>query len=249
MAYCELKYFSKSLQKMMAANIILPEGDLSPPYSVFYLLHGLSDDHTAWMRRTSIERYVERLPMIVVMPDTGRGWYTDEAEGMAWESSIIMDLLPFVDKMFPTNSKREGRCIGGLSMGGYGAIKLALKHPNLFCSAVSHSGALGRGHDPIPQDGTEWNVYMTRVFGANPQGSENDIYELADRAVPTGRPAIRIDCGLDDFLLLDNQRCHKYLTEIGYEHEYVEYPGEHNWPYWDIHVQEAIAFHCKNLGI
>ena len=249
MAICELKYFSKSLEKMIAANLILPNPDIPGPFAVFYLLHGLSDDHTAWMRRTNIERYVEGLPLIVVMPDTGRGWYTDEAAGMAWESSIIKDLLPYIDKMFPTRANREGRCIGGLSMGGYGAVKLALKFPDLFCSGVSHSGALGRGHDTIPQDGTEWNVFMTRVFGPNPQGGENDIFALAEKLEPSNRPAIRIDCGVDDFLLWDNQQCHKHLLAIGYEHEYAEFPGEHNWAYWDIHVQEAIAFHCKNLGI
>ena len=234
----------------MAANLILPEGDIQGPYAVFYLLHGLSDDHTAWMRRTSIERYMEGLPIIVVMPDTGRGWYTDAVEGMAWESSIIKDLLPYIDKMFPTNATRSGRCIGGLSMGGYGALKLALKHPDLFCSAVSHSGAPGRGHDPIPQDANDaWNIYMTRIFGPNPQGSDNDIFNLAEKLELSNRPALRIDCGVDDFLLLDNRRLHEHLIDIGYTHEYDEYPGDHNWAYWDIHVQEALKFHCKNLGI
>jgi putative tributyrin esterase len=83
MAYCELHYFSKSLGMQTAANVILPEGEHEGPFAVFYLLHGLSDDHTIWMRRTSIERYVQNLPLIVVMPNGGRGFYTDAVQGFA----------------------------------------------------------------------------------------------------------------------------------------------------------------------
>ena len=96
MAFLELKYFSKSLGKATAANIILPENHLDKPLSTFYLLHGLSDDHSVWQRRTSIERYVTDLPMMVVMPDSGRGFYCDAEAGMRWESAIIKDLLPYV---------------------------------------------------------------------------------------------------------------------------------------------------------
>src|SRR5579871_2790575 len=124
MAFCELHYFSPALQKQTAANILLPEGEeATGPFCVFYLLHGLSDDHTIWQRRTSIERYVAGLPLIVVMPDGGRGFYTDAQEGMAYETAIVHDLVNYVDRMFPTKAERGGRCIGGLSMGGYGAIK------------------------------------------------------------------------------------------------------------------------------
>src|SRR5579859_7829669 len=133
MAFCELKFFSKSLNKATAADVLLPECDSSGPFAVMYLLHGLSDDHTIWQRRTSIERYVQDLPLIVVMPDGGRGFYTDAKEGMAWESSIVKDLVQFVDGRFQTKANRAGRCVGGLSMGGYGALKLALKYPDMFC--------------------------------------------------------------------------------------------------------------------
>src|SRR5205085_5288286 len=113
MAFAELKYFSKALEKATAADILLPESRLDGPFPVYYLLHGLSDDHTIWERRTSIERYVQSLPLIVVMPDTGRGWYTDAAEGMAYESALIKDLIGLVDRSFHTKADRSGRCIGG----------------------------------------------------------------------------------------------------------------------------------------
>ena len=122
MAFCELKYSSPALGKMIAANIILPEGDFKPPFPVFYLLHGLGDDHTVWTRRTSIERYVQNLPLMVVMPDTGRGFYTDAKEGMAWETSIIRDLVNFVDTRFQTiagpGRARSRRAFHGRLWGG-----------------------------------------------------------------------------------------------------------------------------------
>src|SRR5205085_4150849 len=105
--------FSKALQKATAANVILPDPDIPGPYATFYLLHGLSDDHTIWQRRTSIERYVAGLPLIVIMPDSGRGFYCDAVEGMAWETAIVRDLLGYVDSLFQTKATREGRCLAG----------------------------------------------------------------------------------------------------------------------------------------
>ena len=90
-------------------------------------------------------------PLIVVMPDGGRGFYTNAKEETL-ETALIRDLVGYVDKVFHTKARREGRCIGGLSMGGYGAAKLALKDPELFCSAVSHSGALGRAPPAGPRE-------------------------------------------------------------------------------------------------
>lgn len=246
MAFCELRYFSNSLGKAQAANVILPEiGNNAGPYPVYYLLHGLSDDHTIWERRTSIERYVQNLPLIVVMPDTGRGWYTDAVEGLAYESALIKDLVGLVDRSFHTKADRNGRCIGGLSMGGYGAVKLALKHPDMFCSANSHSGALAWGHKADVVNTAEWK----RILGPNPVGGPNDCFALAKLLDKPHFPALRIDCGTEDFLLEDNRSFHKYLDELGLPHEYMEFPGTHEWGYWDKHVQEALAFHKKNLGI
>lgn len=250
MAFCELKFFSKALQKATAADIILPESKLEGPFPTLYLLHGLSDDHTMWQRRTSIERYVQDLPLIVVMPDSGRGFYTDAMEGMAWETAIIRDLIGYVDTMFHTKATREGRCVAGLSMGGYGAAKFGLKYPDLFCSAVSHSGALAFAHRPLPPDpNNPWQTEFSRVVGPDPVGGPNDLYALAAALAPERRPALRIDCGVEDFLLEDNRAFHTYLTQLGYNHEYVEFPGAHNWAYWDLHIQETIAFHARHLGL
>jgi putative tributyrin esterase len=249
MAFATINYFSQSLKKASSFNIVFPD-DLPRPWSVFYLLHGLSDDHTIWMRRTSIERYVAGLPLVVVMPDGGRGWYTNAASpaGLAYEDDLIKDVVGLVDRTFPVKAGRSGRAIGGLSMGGYGAIKLALKHHETFASANSHSGALAFARrDPV--NARELSPEFTAIFGDHPKGSDNDPFALVER-IDHGRiPAMRIDCGADDFLLEDNRSFHKHLESMKIPHEYAEFPGTHEWAYWDKHVQEAVAFHARNLGL
>ncbi len=243
MAFCELKYFSPALQKHIAANVIIPENRQLKPFPVLYLLHGQSDDHTIWMRRTSIERYVEDTGLMVVMPDTGRGWYSDAAHGPAWETSIVKDLIDLVDGIFPTRANGAGRALAGLSMGGYGAIHLAFNHPSRFCAAVSHSGALAFSHYDLDANPGAWSNEMKLILGEKYIGSKSDLFAQASKLV-TGkkRPAIRIDCGTDDFLIESNRLFHAHLNSINYEHEYEEHPGAHTWDYWDQHIQDSLKF-------
>lgn len=226
---------------MTAATVIVPE-TIPGPFPVFYLLHGLSDDHSAWVRKTSIERYAEDYPFIIVMPDGGCGYYTDAPDGEAHETAIVRDLIPVVDRLFRTDARREGRVIGGLSMGGYGAFKLALRYPELFCSAVSHScsRALTWTHEPLPPE-----PRFTRVFGLNPGGGPHDLFAVTERIDRRLLPALRLDCGAGDALLGGNRRFHEHLTALGIPHEYAEFPGGHNWTYWDRRIQEALRFHAR----
>lgn len=248
MAFATLCYHSRSLQKASSLNIVFPDDPEVPrPWSVFYLLHGLSDDHTIWTRRTSIERYVAGLPLVVVMPDGGRGWYSNAKEGFAYEDDLIKDVVGLVDRTFPVKAERLGRAIGGLSMGGYGAVKLGLKHHETFASVNSHSGAVGIFHDPerVRQLGPEFR----RIFGESPTGGPEDPFAIVQQ-VDHGRiPALRIDCGTSDFLLDGNRAFHRHLEEMKVPHEYEEFPGGHDWAYWDEHVRQAVAFHAKNLGL
>jgi len=238
------RYRSEALQKNVQAEIVHPDSSLEGPFHVMFLLHGLSDDQSIWMRRTSIERYLDGVPLIVAMPDGGRGWYTDAREGYAYETAIGVELPSFIEKMFRT---KLPWAVSGLSMGGYGALKLALKHPERFASAVSHSGAVGMGHWPPSRDDA-FDSEVRRVFGADSQGGENDLFALASR-LSGGAPALRFDCGTDDFLLESNRVFAAHLKELGVGHEYEEFPGGHDWGYWDEHVREGMEFHRRNLGI
>jgi putative tributyrin esterase len=246
MAFATINYFSRSLQKASSFNIVFPDDPNIPePWAAFYLLHGLSDDHTIWMRRTSIERYVEKLPLVVVMPDGGRGWYTNALEGYKFEDDLVKDVVGLVDRTFPVRSDRSGRAIGGLSMGGYGAIKVGLKNPDKFCSINSHSGAIGFNFDS--ETDRRLKPELTRVFGNNPVGGSEDPFAIVERMDHGVVPPMRIDCGTEDRLIERNRKFHQHLESLHIAHEYQEFPGNHNWEYWDLHVREAVAFHVRNL--
>src|SRR3954471_18319421 len=178
MAFATINYYSHSLRRASSFNVIFPDSpDALRPWSVYYLLHGLSDDHTTWSRRSCIERYVLGYPLMVVMPNGGRGWYTNAVQGEAFEDDLIKDVIGFVEKNFPVKAERSGRAIGGLSMGGFGAVKLGLKHPKLFASVNSQSGVLGFLRHPI--ESQRISPEFTRIFGRSPKDGPEDPYRLA----------------------------------------------------------------------
>lgn len=247
MPVCEIHLnASDTLGKMTSFMVILPDKKTGP-FPVLYLLHGLSDDHTAWTRRTSIERYVSDLPLIVVMPNGERSFYTNSRTEprAAFETMIVRELIGFVDTTFRTQAEREGRVVAGLSMGGYGALKLALKYPELFRAGASLSGAPTFAHgtywgqnDEKTGGKSEWG----RLLGPDLTGSRDDLWVLAEQSDPKRRPELSIDCGAEDHLLKDNRDFHKHLESVGYPHTYLEYPGAHDWSYWDAHIQDVIRF-------
>src|SRR4051812_20613563 len=219
MAFATIHYHSRSLNKASAFNVVFPDDPAIPrPWSAFYLLHGLSDDFSIWMRRTSIERYVAGLPLVVVMPDGGRGWYTNSADGESrYEDDLVQDVVGLVDRTFPVRAERGGRAIGGLSMGGYGAVKVGLKHHERFASVTSHSGALGfPRRDPATV--AKRSPEAARIFGPSARGGPDDPFAIVER-VDHGRvPALRIDCGTEDELLPQNREFHQHLESLHIPH-------------------------------
>jgi S-formylglutathione hydrolase FrmB len=179
------------------------------------------------------------------MPDGGRGFYTDAVEGFAYESHIMKDTIGFVEQFLPVKKSRTHRAIGGLSMGGYGALKLALKYPKVFGSVAAHSSACLCGHKAPEGDLSD---ELLRVFGPHPAGGENDLLALSARLRESEAPAIRFDCGRGDSLLDDNRTFRAHLRRIGLPHTYAEYPGIHEWDYWDAHFPKALRHHRKALG-
>jgi S-formylglutathione hydrolase FrmB len=246
MALCTVQWSSGVLGKATSTTVLLPDGG-KPPFAVFYLLHGLSDDHSIWLRRTRIEEYAKRWPLIVVMPDGGRGFYTRGEDGPDYARHIGEELVAFIERNFPARRTRSARCIGGLSMGGYGALRLGLGYPRMFASVTAHSGAMRfwqSKQGPIVQRELE------RIFGKHPEGTDHDLLTLAKRAKKAGvLPSIRIDCGTEDFLLEDSRWLHRELGKLKVAHEYVEGPGDHNWDYWDQQVQQALVFHGRALRL
>ena len=234
MALLHINYFSQPLRKQAGMFVAMP--DIDGPFRVVYLLHGLSDDYTMWQRRSSIERYADRFGLMVVMPDGGRSFYCDQPYGN-YEGHIL-ETVHFIDRTFRTVDAPGGRAIGGLSMGGYGAMKLGLKYPELFGSVAAHSGAI----DMISRQVAE---HLQGIFQI-PLTPADDCFALA--SLPGVKPAIYFDCGVDDTLLEGNRRFHEHLLALQISHTYVEYPGAHSWEYWDQHVVEALQFHQGQMA-
>ena len=219
-----------------------------PPFATFYLLHGLSDDYTIWLRRTSIERYAERYPLIVVMPDGYRGFYTNNDAGPAYATYLAEELVATIERTFPAKRERASRGVGGLSMGGYGAFKLALTHPERYVAAASLSGAVDirevvKGHGN-PQD-QRWLAEMRTVFGdlKKVPGSQHDLFTLARKVSKAPvKPRLYQCCGTEDFLYADNIRFRDAVQKLSFDYIYEEGPGEHVWSYWDKMIQNVLAW-------
>lgn len=245
MALLELRYFSPALGKQNAALALVPDAGFAGKLPVFYLLHGLSDDHTTWLRRTRLEQYAQAYRMMVVMPDGGTGFYADGVHGAAYRTAIAMELVDYVDALLPTVRSRKGRGIGGLSMGGYGALKFGITYPERFGSVTAHSSAIDFGHRSLDR----WKNYL-HLLGSKQQGGPEDLYAAARQLAKTGKPqpAIRMDCGTEDALLEMNRRFSAHMTKVGIPHAYEEFQGGHTWDYWDLRIRESLAFHAKAMG-
>ena len=215
-------------------------------YPTLYLLHGLSDDHTIWMRRTSIERYVAERNLAVVMPAVARSFYQDMAAGPKYWTFLSEELPTLMRRFFPLSAAREDNFAAGLSMGGYGALRLGLTYPERYAAAASLSGALDLGKR-LKQAGKlgsriqagEWEA----LFGPTLDLGNGDLFALAERVSASAqRPSLWIDCGNQDELLGDSRDFHAHLENVRLEHHYEEPPGVHNWEYWDRQIQRVLAW-------
>lgn len=248
MSYCDLHWRSTVLRKSTTTRIILPEVG-TPPYPTLYLLHGLSDDYSSWTRNTRLEQYLQKLPLIVVMPDGYRGFYTNQDQGPRYADHIALELTTMIERNFPVKTGRQNRAIGGLSMGGYGALRIGFAFADRYCSIHSHSGAIATTEKPIISDHLPtWE--FEQIFGENPAMSNHDIIHLCQQMLQ-GKdiPEVWIDCGTNDFLFEHNQDVHQCFNQLGLKHQYHEFSGNHTWDYWNKHIPKALKFHTKNLGI
>ena len=247
MAVCQCRFYSDVLEKMCSAHVILPEGpDLPERFPVLWLLHGLSDDDSTWCRRTAIERHVSGLPLAVVMPDGGRSFYSDMAAGPKYWTFLSEELPAVMRRYFPLSDKREENFAGGNSMGGYGGVKLALRHPDRYSAAITLSGALDMAAWPEHQRDNESNMAMFRsVWGTVERMRENgdDLMCEVENAASRGPlPRIFQACGTEDFLWADNLRFRDAAEKAGLDVTMVSAPGGHDWDFWDEHIAQGIRW-------
>ena len=260
MILTEVNFFSETLVLGCTMLVLLPQRPLAEvqqkaqkKFRTLYLLHGRSDDHAAWQRQTSIERYVEGLNLAVVMPAVHRSFYTDMAHGGKYWQFISEEVPAVVHSLFPLSSARKDNFVAGLSMGGYGAFKLALTHPERFAAAASLSGALDLGYSvwaENPRNDESRLAEFRTIFGdlSKVPGSEHDLLPLAKK-VSRGpiKPRLYQCCGTEDFLYPDNVRFREAVRKLPLDLTYEEGPGEHNWAYWDTMIQRVLAWMFPNV--
>jgi putative tributyrin esterase len=251
MALLRCDFFSEALSLSTSMTVILPQptttqigvvgGAADEPPPVLYLLHGLSDDDTIWLRRTSIERYVAPLGLAVVMPQVHRSFYTDEAYGGRYWTFVAEELPELVGRFFRVSHRRGDTFVAGLSMGGYGALKLALRQPERFAAAASLSGAVDvaalASRSVRPEDPMLWQ----RVFGKQrAKGGVHDLFALLAAADPETLPALHVSCGTEDELITSNRRFVAACARAGVPVGTSFGPGGHDWGYWDARIQDVL---------
>lgn len=246
MALFHCNFHSSALQIAASMDVILPQAAClrGGKLPTLYLLHGLSDDHTIWQRRTSIERYVEPLGLAVVMPAVNRSFYTNMAHGAKYWTFVSEEVLRLAQSFFPLSTERAECFVAGLSMGGYGAFKLGLTFPDRFAAAASLSGALDMAQR-LEEVEEERQAEFEDVFGdLNAlKGSEHDLFHLADKVAGYRiQPRLYQCCGAEDFLYAGNVRFREHAQKLGLDLTYEEGPGEHEWGYWDRQIQKVLAW-------
>lgn len=257
-----IQFESKLVGKTLPYNVLLPVNYTQPEsrtkrYPVIYLLHGLTGHYNNWVHKTRLVDYTAAYEFIIVMPEGNDGWYTDSANVPTdkYESYILQELIPDVEKRFRAGSEREGRAIAGLSMGGYGALKFAVKHPEMFVFAASLSGALDAASwTKADLKGLEfiWRT-LQPVFGAEKSETRaaNDLRKLFSELTVqriAALPYVYVDCGTEDELLEINRSFVDILTKQKIPHEYRQLPGNHSWTYWDAQVQEVLRIAAKKFA-
>ena len=257
MAFFDCHFFSDALGLSVSAYVLLPQksGDKTgaagsgneDKCQTLYLLHGLSDDHTTWLRRTSIERYAAARNLAVVMPAGDRSFYQDLARGPRYWKFVSEELIAISRQFFPLSAEPADTFAAGLSMGGYGALRLGFAQPDQFAAVASLSGALDIVR--CVRESTHVNSLLppeecAGIFGAKPklEKSDSDLFFLSEKIAVTGRtrPMIYLACGTEDSLLDDNRRFHRHLNRLHFEHTYIEEVGAHDWEYWDRQIQRVL---------
>ncbi len=261
MALLHVEFFSEVLGMCTSMDVILPQQThgqigmegiaVEGQYKTMYLLHGMSDNQTIWQRRTSIERYVSKLGIAVVMPTTYLGFYTDTTYGMNYWKFISEELPQICREFFPRMStRREDTLAAGLSMGGYGAWKLGLRASDTFGAAASLSGALDIVDDfkRNEHESPHMVPIFNGIFGSAQQleGSDNDLLKLADDlASAQQRPRLYAWCGTEDFLYQGNLKAWDHIKKLGYDLTCEQSTGDHQWKYWDEKIQDVLRWWLK----
>ena len=253
---------SKILDEAVNYSILLPPGyeSTNRRYPVVYVLHGYTDDETAWVQFGEIDRQASQSiiegeipPMILVMPDAKVTWYVNDAQGKKrYEDFFIQELIPHIDATLRTRAERNYRGITGLSMGGYGSLLYAMKHPNLFVASAPLSAAIYTEETVAKYDQKRWDRTEGPMYGLGLEGknrisdhwkNNNPFYLLKKIDLEELKKVkFYFDCGDDDFLYEGNSKIHIAFRDLNIPHEFRMRDGAHNWAYWRTGIIPALQF-------
>jgi putative tributyrin esterase len=254
--------------KEMKFNVILPAdyaSDAERRFPVLYLLHGFDGNYASWCTNSRVVDYARSYEEIIIMPDGENNWYVNSYSDpkMQWEDYIVDDVISYVDSHYRTIASRQGRAIAGLSMGGYGALFLGLKHHEMFAAVASLSGVvaaadlaqwdaqtqnqINNGHSQFVED-----VRRTQEadFGPvnNPARKDEDPFLLIRTLTPANCPQLYLAIGWGDSLLAENREFVAVLSELKMPYRYAEVPGKHEWKVWDEQIQRVLALEARVIG-
>ncbi|MGG1575824.1 alpha/beta hydrolase [Fictibacillus sp. NRS-1165] len=266
----EIVLSSSALGKETSLRVLLPSGYDEHPdvkYPVLYLLHGCCGDYKAWTARTDIEKFTENMPLVIVMPDAGKGasysdWYNNGAYGTPqWEKYHINELIPWIEQYYHVNTTREGRAVAGLSMGGFGSMSYAARHPDLFAAAASFSGVLDTNLDPDFLDktifqnqekvppGTVWGERISHEIiwrTHNPWDLAENLAGV-DLSIYTGNGEAGgpldggVESPVEKTVFNMSASLHNRLEELDLPHVWESYGnGSHTWGYWQRDLHETL---------
>jgi len=237
-----LETISPSMNKTIKAVVVTPDNyNKNNAYPVFYLLHGYSGNYSNWVKAKAVIDAADRYQMIIVCPDGGYGsWYWDSPidEEYKYETYISKELISWIDEKYATIPSPKGRAIAGLSMGGHGALYLAIKHPDIFGAAGSMSG--GVDIRPFPHN---WEIAKRLgKYSEYPDRWENYTVMNMLHLIEPNALKIIIDCGTQDIFFKVNEELHKEMLYYNISHDYISRPGGHNWQYWENAVAYQALF-------
>lgn len=258
MAVFQTTFACDSLWRSIDLNVIVPiespgQPDLAPlkpaKFKTLYLLHGFGGNRNDWMNYTPLRDIAERNNIAIVMPDAENSFYVDSASLPFQYSKLIREIVDFTRRAFPLSDKREDTFIGGLSMGGFGALRLGSFYHDVFSKVFSFSGAFIiddiAGKQPGYQDLIANYDYYVRTFGdlSLVKDSEKDPLWCLDQAIAADQaPAVYQACGTEDFLYQENLAMKAALESRQITYEYHEMPGIHDWVFWNANLEPAIRW-------
>jgi S-formylglutathione hydrolase FrmB len=240
-----IQIYSRSMQKSIPAVVVTPDGYSSQPmqrYPVVYLLHGAGGSYSNWIKKVpAIRALADQYQAIIVCPDgASTSWYFDSPidSGFRYETHVAKEVPDHMDSAYRTINERRARAITGLSMGGHGALFIAFRHADRFSIAGSMSGAL---HVSVIRRGYNVEKRLGDTVVNAAYWRDWSVLNVIEQ-YPKDSLSILIDCGTEDRVIPMNRAVHEKMLKLKIPHEYLERPGEHNWPYWENAIQYQMMY-------